>query len=150
MTVEVLKPRPATRRKMGALLFGVLIIVAAIIYLLITSVGGSQVYYMTVAEAKSAPPNSVNELRVSGVVDGDSIQWDAEKMLLRFAVADSADSDGQRLEVVYKGVRPDMLREGATAILEGKLGQDGVFQARTLLLSCPSKYQAAATATAAR
>jgi cytochrome c-type biogenesis protein CcmE len=85
------------------------------------------------------------------MVDGDSIQWDAAKMLLRFAVFDSGSpSGGERLDVVYQGLRPDMLRDGATAILEGKLNAEGIFEARTLLLSCPSKYQAAATATAAR
>jgi cytochrome c-type biogenesis protein CcmE len=151
MTTEVIKPVRASRRRIGVLLIGALIIVAAVVYLLVTSVSGSQVYYLTVAELKNGQKSSEGGLRVSGVVDGDSIQWDAQKMLLRFAVSDGAASDGgERLDVVYQGVRPDMLRDGATAVLEGKLGADGVFEARTLLLSCPSKYQAAATATAVR
>lgn len=148
---DMIRPKPAARRKTWTLLAGALIVVIAVVYLLVTSAAGSQVYYLTVSELKQVQRSAESGLRVSGVVDGDSIQWDAEKMFLRFVIADGAVSDGgDRLEVVYKGMRPDMLRDGATAILEGKLGGDGVFEARTLLLSCPSKYQAAATATAAR
>ncbi len=149
MIPEVTRPRPVLRRKTSTLLVGALIVVAAVVYLLVTSAAGSQVYYLTVSELKQGQRGTESGLRVSGVVDGDSIQWDSE-MLLLFTVSDGGVSGGERLDVVYHGVRPDMLRDGATAILEGKLGDNGVFEARTLLLSCPSKYQAAATATAAR
>jgi cytochrome c-type biogenesis protein CcmE len=45
--------------------------------------------------------------------------------------------------VVYNGVKPDLLRNEAQAIMTGKIGSDGVFQANELLLKCPTKYEQA-------
>ena len=43
--------------------------------------------------------------------------------------------------MVYNGVKPDLLRDEAQAIMTGKLGADGVFYADELLLKCPTKYE---------
>jgi cytochrome c-type biogenesis protein CcmE len=51
------------------------------------------------------------------------------------------DPNSPRMQVVYKGVKPDLLRNEAQAILTGKLGDDGVFYASELLLKCPTKYE---------
>jgi len=45
------------------------------------------------------------------------------------------------LDVVYEGVRPDLLKHEAQAIMTGSLGADGVFYAEELLLKCPSRYE---------
>lgn len=75
-------------------------------------------------------------VRVSGLVVGETIDWDPQQLILRFEIAD----DGGSLPVLYKGVRPDMFRDGAQAVIEGKYSSGGVFEASTLLLKCPSKY----------
>jgi cytochrome c-type biogenesis protein CcmE len=51
------------------------------------------------------------------------------------------DPNARRLRVVYTGVKPDLLRDEAQAILTGRLGEDGVFQASELLLKCPTRYE---------
>ncbi len=146
--MEVASPQLtfASRRRRIRVLIGALIVVAVIVYLVIANLGGAQVYYLTIAELKSGSYSAGQGVRVSGAVDGDSIQWDADKMLLQFTLVDGPE----QLAVVYRGMRPDMLRDEATAIVEGKLAASGVFEARDLYLKCPSKYEAAATATAAR
>jgi cytochrome c-type biogenesis protein CcmE len=45
------------------------------------------------------------------------------------------------MEVVYVGVKPDLLRNEAQAIMTGKMGEDGVFYAEELLLKCPTRYE---------
>ena len=137
---------PALRRRKIRVLVGVLIVAAVIIYLVLANLGGAQIYYLTIAELRRGDYPPGQNVRVSAAVDGASIRWDADKMLLQFTLVEGLE----RLEVVYRGVRPDMLRDEATAVVEGRLGDDGLFQARDLLLKCPSKYEAAATATAAR
>jgi len=103
-------------------------------------------------------------LRVSGAVIGDSIQYDAQNLILTFEVAhipgDNAeveaqgglakvlhdavvDPNRQRVKVVYNDVKPDLLRDEAQAIMTGHLGEDGVFYADELLLKCPTKYEEA-------
>ena len=47
------------------------------------------------------------------------------------------------MQVVYVGVKPDLLRDEAQAIMTGQLGEDGVFHADELLLKCPTKYEEA-------
>jgi cytochrome c-type biogenesis protein CcmE len=53
------------------------------------------------------------------------------------------DPNRQRMEVVYNGPKPDLLRDEAQAIITGKMGEDGKFIASELLLKCPTKYEEA-------
>jgi len=119
------------------------IIVLTVGYLIVSSIGGSTAYYLTVEEVKAQGP-SERTVRVAGTVVEESIEWSAQELLLRFKIADESGS----LAVIYNGPRPDMLRDGAEAIVEGKYIGGDSFEANNLLLKCPSKYEEAATATA--
>jgi len=44
------------------------------------------------------------------------------------------------MPVDYKGTLPDIFKPGITVVVEGTLGDDGVFRARTLLAKCPSRF----------
>lgn len=85
-------------------------------------------------------------VRVQGVVEGNSVRWDSNSMALSFVLTDG----GERMEVEYHGLKPDMLRDGADAIVEGEYTPCGIFEALMVRLKCPSKYEAAATATVTR
>lgn len=132
--------KPRRSAKQVKFLAGGAVVVLIIAYLIFSSMQGATATYLTVKDVKAAPP-SERLVRVSGTVVGDTIEWDAHNVILRFELAD----DTGRLPVVYKGVRPDMLRDGATATAEGKMGPDGTFQATQILLKCPSKYEEKAT-----
>jgi cytochrome c-type biogenesis protein CcmE len=94
---------------------------------------------MTVVELQERAPQLYGErVRVSGnVVDG-SEDWNAREITLRFAIADES---GGQLPIVFYGPRPDNFQRAASAIVEGELLPDGTFQAETLLLKCPSRYE---------
>ena len=133
-----------TKRKVPVkFLVGGAIVVLAVAYLIFSSIGGSEAYYLTVEEVK-ARGSSGRDVRVAGLVLGDSIKWDAQEWILKFKIAD----DSGTLAVIYHGARPDMLRDGAEAIVEGKYAESHSFEANNLLLKCPSKYEEEATATA--
>jgi cytochrome c-type biogenesis protein CcmE len=51
------------------------------------------------------------------------------------------DPTSKRLEIEYIGVMPDLLRHEAQAIVTGRMGEDGVFEAYELLLKCPTRYE---------
>jgi cytochrome c-type biogenesis protein CcmE len=118
-------------------LIGGLIVVAAIGYLIFAA-SGSAAYYITIGELEEQQASRRN-VRVSGFVIGESIEWDARDMRLQFEIEDES---GQ-IPVHYHGARPDMFRDGAEVVVEGKLDGAGVFEARTMLLQCPSKYEEA-------
>ena len=146
-------------------IFGGLLVLAAVVYLIVSSTQASAEYFMTIDELKAEGPDVVGKsLRASGAVIGDSIQYDPATLTLSFEVAhvpgDNADIEAQgglaqvlheavidptrsRMQVVYQGPKPDLLRDEAQAIMTGKLGEDGVFYADELLLKCPTKYEEA-------
>ena len=127
----------------GKFIFGGAIIVLAVGYLIVSSIGGSTAYYLTVEEVKAQGP-SERTVRVAGNVMEETIEWNNQELMLRFKIADASGS----LAVIYNGPRPDMLQDGAEAIVEGRYTERGSFEANNLLLKCPSKYEGAATATA--
>ncbi|MFQ6015051.1 MAG: cytochrome c maturation protein CcmE [Anaerolineae bacterium] len=118
---------------------GGLIIVAALAFLIFSSFQSSAIYYMTISEVLAESDSLVDkEVRINGVVDKSTIDWNAQDLVLRFDVVEGE----QRLPVVYHDVVPDTFAQSESVVLEGKLGNDGVFQANNLLVKCPSKYEA--------
>ncbi|MCS6908296.1 MAG: cytochrome c maturation protein CcmE, partial [Anaerolineales bacterium] len=76
-------------------------------------------------------------------VPGSNREIEAQGGLAAVLHAAVTDPSRPRLEIVYHGVKPDLLRHEAQAIVTGKLGEDGVFYAEELLLKCPTKYEEA-------
>ena len=146
-------------------IIGGLLIVAAIVYLIVSSTNASAQYFMTIDEIVSDSSSLLNrDLRVSGAVMGDTITYDPDSLTLEFVVAhvpgDNAEVEAEgglaqalhaavidptrsKLQVVYVGPKPDLLQNEAQAIMTGRLGEDGVFYADELLLKCPTKYEEA-------
>ena len=53
-------------------------------------------------------------------------------------------SDGKATyKVDYRGLIPDTFSDSVDVVVEGRLGEDGVFHATTLLAKCASRYEAA-------
>jgi cytochrome c-type biogenesis protein CcmE len=148
--------------KLNKFLIGGLLMLAAVVLLVVTSLKGNAQYYLTIDELVSGKVNSGTSVRVSGVVLGDSITYDPRTMNLTFTVAHipgdndeiealgglaavlhtaSLDANANQLKVVYNGVQPDLLSNEAQAIMTGRMGEDGVFYADELLLKCPSRYE---------
>ena len=123
-------------RKNVKWLVGGLIVALAAGYLIFTAAQGSAAYYLTIEEVQQRGP-SLRNVRVSGNIVGESIVWEPRDLRLEFEIVDESGL----LPVVYGGSRPDMFRDEAEVVVEGKLGQDGVFEAKSMLLKCPSKYE---------
>jgi len=97
-------------------------------------------YYMTVAELYAERPQIEGQrVRVNGNVVGGTEDWNAEQITLKFSIQD--ESGDQTLPIVFYGPRPDNFQRAASAIIEGELKPDGTFEAQTLLLKCPSRYE---------
>jgi cytochrome c-type biogenesis protein CcmE len=141
----------------GALFF------IAVGLMVISATRATAEFFMTVEEvSESTQELQGQNLRVSGAVLGESIRFEPETGLLHFTIAhitgddkaiDQAgglmavlnqavnNPDAAKLEVLYSGPRPDMLRDEAQAIVTGSLTEEGDFLAEELLLKCPSKYE---------
>jgi cytochrome c-type biogenesis protein CcmE len=155
----------------GKFFAGGFLIFSAIVYLIISATQQSAQYYVTVEELVAKGEDVFGrDVRVSGAVLGETIQYEAQSFTLTFTVAHvpgdnkeveaqgglaavlhaaATDPDRARIQVVYHGVKPDLLRDEAQAIMTGQLGEDGVFYADELLLKCPTKYEELAPEQAA-
>ena len=144
---------------------GGVLILGAVVFLIWTATAANAEYFLTIDELNAKRSEVVDKnLRVSGAVIGDSIQYDPQTLTLTFEVAHvpadnlAIESEGglaevlhqavldpsrARMKVVYVGVKPDLLRNEAQAIMTGRLGADGVFYADELLLKCPTRYEEA-------
>ena len=144
---------------------GGILILGAVIFLIWTSTAANAEYFLTIDELNAKGSSILDKnLRVSGAVLGDSIQYDAQNLTLSFEVAhvpgDNAELETEgglaealhqavmdpsraRMKVVYVGAKPDLLRNEAQAIMTGHLGNDGIFYADELLLKCPTRYEEA-------
>ena len=150
---------------MGRMKFivGGVLILAAVVYLIFSATKANAEYFMTVDELKAKGAGMAGQdVRISGAVVGDTIQYDANTLTLTFDVAQvtgdqkEVDEEGglaavlhaavidpnrARLQIIYNGPKPDLLKNEAQAIMTGHLDANGVFHADELLLKCPTKYQ---------
>ena len=151
--------------RINKFVIGGILILGAVVFLIWTSTAASAEYFLTIDELNAKGSGVVDKnLRVSGAVIGDSIQYDAQSLTLSFEVAHvpadnlAIETEGglaevlhqavidpsrARIKVVYVGPKPDLLRNEAQAIMTGHMGQDGVFYAEELLLKCPTRYEEA-------
>ena len=88
----------------------------------------------TQVAAKEAPVERT--FRVGGLVQDGTLKRDADGLTVRFIVTDTAAS----IPVVYKGILPDLFKEGRGCVAQGKLGSDGVFRAEQVLAKHDENY----------
>jgi cytochrome c-type biogenesis protein CcmE len=116
---------------------GVGVILAALVYLFLSSFSKAKMFYYTMDELRKINPPSERLLKVSGRLDRESIAYDPKGPLLQFRIQ-SKDGSFQ-LPVLYRGAMPDLLPKAEEVVLVGRIS-DGRFLADQLLLKCPSKY----------
>jgi cytochrome c-type biogenesis protein CcmE len=151
--------------RINKFVIGGMLILVAVVFLIWTSTAASAEYFLTIDEVNAKGSGVVDKnLRVSGAVIGDSIQYDPQSLTLSFEVAHvpadnlAIETEGglaevlhqavldpsrARIKVVYVGPKPDLLRNEAQAIMTGHMAPDGVFYAEELLLKCPTRYEEA-------
>ena len=84
--------------------------------------------------AKEAPIGRT--FRVGGLVQEGTVQRDKDGLTVRFIVTDTAQS----IPVIYKGILPDLFKEGKGCVAQGKIGADGVFYADQVLAKHDENY----------
>ncbi len=120
-------------------LIGSGIIVATLIALAYAGYTQSKSYYHTISELATLQGPALRErMRVSGNVRAGSIAH------LEGRVDFVLEEEGKGLPVSYVGgdPLPDTFKDGAQALVEGRLAPDGHFVAEQVQAKCASKYEA--------
>ncbi|HEX9422538.1 MAG TPA: cytochrome c maturation protein CcmE [Pyrinomonadaceae bacterium] len=84
--------------------------------------------------AKEAPINKT--FRVGGLVEAGTLKRDNDGLTVHFTVTDTAKS----IPVIYKGILPDLFKEGKGCVAQGRIGADGVFYADQVLAKHDENY----------
>jgi cytochrome c-type biogenesis protein CcmE len=103
--------------------------------LVLNAFSGNVVFFISPSEVAEKAP-SKGDFRIGGMVEKGSVKRGADGLTVHFLVTDTAKS----IPVVYKGILPDLFKEGKGVVTQGRLGPDGVFQASQVLAKHDENY----------
>ena len=92
-------------------------------------------YFYTPADVAAGKASTGEAMRLGGMVEKGSVQRDRDGVTVRFVVTDGK----ARLPVEYRGIVPDLFREGSGVVAEGRLEQNR-FVADTILAKHDERY----------
>ena len=92
-------------------------------------------YFYTPADIAAGKATEGQAVRLGGMVEKGSIRRESDGITIRFVVTDGTAST----PVVYRGIVPDLFREGSGAVAEGRL-RGGTFVADTILAKHDERY----------
>jgi cytochrome c-type biogenesis protein CcmE len=120
------------------LIVGAVVVAALLIAIAYQGVDQTISFYSP-AEVLAKPDSfRAKTIRIMALVEPKSTQWDAQAVRLRFQITEDSRLF---IPVEFRGVKPDMYREGQGIVVEGKLDPFGTFQATNLLVKHSEEYK---------
>ena len=120
-------------------------VLAAAVGLMLFAFQDSIVFFNSPSDILAEHPGTERRIRLGGMVVEGSVEH-GEAGNVRFVVTDYA----HEMPITFAGLLPDLFREGQGIVAEGRLGEDGIFHAETVLAKhevAASLKQPAGTAT---
>jgi cytochrome c-type biogenesis protein CcmE len=119
----------------------VLIILAAVALLgaVLLAMWGLQdraAYFVTPSDIAAGKTTPDKAMRLGGMVVKGSLKRDADGLTIRFIVSDTKAT----VPVVFRGITPDLFKEGNGVIAEGRLEPNGLFVADNILAKHDERY----------
>lgn len=122
------------------------IILVAAVALGLFAMRDAVVFFYSPSEIAADRPATTERVRVGGLVQEGSIEGHGASEGVRFVITDRVED----VAVIYFGILPDLFGEGQGVIAEGRFGDDGVFQAETVLAKHDERYMPPEVARALR
>jgi len=127
-------PRPKHQRLVLVLLAVAAILGAALLAML--GLKDRAAYFYTPADIAAGKAETGKAMRLGGMVGTGSLKREADGVTTRFTVVDG----NARTPVVFRGITPDLFREGSGVVAEGRLRPDGTFVADNILAKHDERY----------
>jgi cytochrome c-type biogenesis protein CcmE len=125
------------RRRQRLIFVGVILVgVAIATALVLTAIGENMLYFYSPSQIAAGEAPRSHDVRVGGLVVAGSVERQSNGLDVRFALTDTSSS----VPVAYTGILPDLFREGQGIVALGRIGADGVFQAREVLAKHDENY----------
>ncbi len=127
-------------------LIGGAIILAALAYIIYGGMQQALVYFKMPSELRAEESSMKGKfVRMGGMVVKGSMEKDLQNLTYKFQITDGTTN----FPVYFKGVPPDLFVEGKGAVVEGRVENDGVFHATTIMAKHAEDYSPHADAKAA-
>jgi cytochrome c-type biogenesis protein CcmE len=93
-------------------------------------------FYVTPSQVDAAARQAEHRLRLGGLVERGSLRRGADGLTVQFVVTDTV----RQVPVSYRGLLPDLFREGSGVVAQGRFGRDGRFHADEVLARHDERY----------
>jgi len=123
------------RRRLYMVLAGMTLLAVATA-LMLSAFQENLVFFHSPTEVAEKSIASDRRFRLGGLVEEDSVRKNADGLTTHFRVTDGDNT----VEVTFRGMLPDLFREGQGVVTEGKLDAAGVFQASEVLAKHDENY----------
>jgi cytochrome c-type biogenesis protein CcmE len=117
------------------LVVAAIVAVLAAVLLAMWGLRSQAAYFYTPADIAAGKANDGKAMRLGGMVEKGSVRHLPDGVTIRFVVTDGK----ARTPVLFRGIPPDLFREGSGAVAEGRLVR-GTFVADTILAKHDERY----------
>ena len=117
------------RHKRFALIAGALASLGIAAALVLNALDSNIALYVTPSEVAAGKAPQGKAFRIGGMVKEGSVSREADGVTIRFVVTDTEKD----IPVNYKGILPDLFKEGKGVVAQGKLNEGGTFLASEVL-----------------
>ncbi len=104
--------------------------------LILNAFQSNLVFFFSPSQVAQGEAPTDRAFRIGGLVESGSVQRDPDGLTVRFVVTDTAKT----IPVTYKGILPDLFKEGKGVVAEGRLAADGQFTASQVLAKHDENY----------
>jgi cytochrome c-type biogenesis protein CcmE len=124
------------RHRRAALIAGGLAVLAVAAGLILNAFQSNLVFFFSPSQVLANEAPQGRTFRIGGMVENGSLKRQSDGLTVQFNVTDTA----RTVPVVYKGILPDLFKEGKGVVAQGQLGPDGVFHATQVLAKHDENY----------
>lgn len=125
-----------TRHKRIAFIIIGLVGLSVAAFLVTSAFKNNLVFFFSPSQIASKEAPVGRNFRIGGLVEKGSMKRDGDGLTVKFTVTDTANS----VPVVYKGILPDLFKEGRGCVAQGHVGADGIFYADQVLAKHDENY----------
>ncbi|RBP81808.1 cytochrome c maturation protein CcmE [Marinomonas rhizomae] len=126
---------PVRKKRLLVILTIALILSAAVGLVMYALQQNINLFFSPSQVAMGEAPRNVN-IRAGGMVVKGSVKRNSDTLAVAFDVTDFQ----HKVTIEYRGILPDLFREGQGIVAQGKLKDDGVFEATEVLAKHDEKY----------
>ncbi len=125
-----------SRQKRFAFIGLGLVVLGVATVLVLNAFNKNLVFFFTPTMVANGEAPKGQSFRIGGMVEDGSLKRENDGLTVHFVVTDTAKS----VPVTYKGILPDLFKEGKGAVAQGQLAADGTFVASEVLAKHDENY----------